>query len=71
MAAQVRHEAAEALGAIGDSECVEFLRRFEGAEAEMLRESCQVRSVWAFLVTTTTKVVTNAGPCLAGGPRCC
>ena len=39
---QVRHEAAEALGAIGDTECVEFLRRFEGAEAEMLRESCQV-----------------------------
>lgn len=39
----VRHEAAEALGAIGTSECVELLQGYTGKEEpEMLRESCQV-----------------------------
>lgn len=39
----VRHEAAEALGAIGTGECVEFLGAFTGNEVPtMLRESCQV-----------------------------
>lgn len=38
----VRHEAAEALGAIGTSECVEFLEKYASAEALMLRESCIV-----------------------------
>ena len=39
----VRHEAAEALGAIGTGECVEFLEAFTGADAPvMLRESCEV-----------------------------
>jgi deoxyhypusine monooxygenase len=38
----VRHEAAEALGAIGTSECVEFLQKFAGDETIMLRESCEI-----------------------------
>lgn len=39
----VRHEAAEALGAIGTSECVEFLKAYTGDLCPtMLRESCVV-----------------------------
>lgn len=39
----VRHEAAEALGAIGTGECVEFLQKYTSAEQPvMLRESCEV-----------------------------
>ncbi len=39
----VRHEAAEALGAIGNSQCVAVLQAFTGAESPcMLRESCTV-----------------------------
>lgn len=38
----VRHEAAEALGAIGTSECTEFLEKFAGDGVVMLRESCEV-----------------------------
>ncbi len=39
----VRHEAAEALGAIGTGECVEVLGAYTGAECPtMLRESCVV-----------------------------
>ncbi len=39
----VRHEAAEALGAIGNSDCVEFLKAYTGSECPvMLRESCTV-----------------------------
>lgn len=38
----VRHEAAEALGAIGTGECVEFLSGFAKDGTLMLRESCEV-----------------------------
>lgn len=38
----VRHEAAEAIGAIGTGECCDFLQKYVNAEATMLRESCQV-----------------------------
>ena len=38
----VRHEAAEALGTIGTSECVEFLSKYTADPALMLKESCQV-----------------------------
>jgi deoxyhypusine monooxygenase len=39
----VRHEAAEALGAIGDDECVGLLRQFQTpAVAQIVRESCDV-----------------------------
>lgn len=38
----VRHEAAEALGAIGTPECVEFLEKYKDDGTIMLRESCQV-----------------------------
>jgi deoxyhypusine monooxygenase len=38
----VRHEAAEALGAIGTMECVEFLRNYLDNDTNMLKESCQV-----------------------------
>lgn len=38
----VRHEAAEALGAIGTGECVEFLSHHAKSEVEILRESCEV-----------------------------
>jgi deoxyhypusine monooxygenase len=38
----VRHEAAEALGAIGTMECVEFLRNYLDNDTKMLKESCQV-----------------------------
>ena len=38
----VRHEAAEALGAIGTEECVEFLRAYTSDGTLMLRESCVV-----------------------------
>jgi deoxyhypusine monooxygenase len=38
----VRHEAAEALGAIGTSDCVEFLEKYVDSPALMLKESCVV-----------------------------
>ena len=38
----VRHEAAEALGAIGTTECVEILTKHRSDEAEIVRESCEV-----------------------------
>lgn len=38
----VRHEAAEALGAIGTEECCTFLKGYEGDATVMLRESCVV-----------------------------
>ena len=39
----VRHEAAEALGAIGNSDCVDFLKAYTGEDCPvMLRESCTV-----------------------------
>lgn len=38
----VRHEAAEALGAIGDEACVEFLQKYVDDGTIMLRESCVV-----------------------------
>ena len=39
----VRHEAAEALGAIGTGECVDFLAAYTGADVPtMLRESAEV-----------------------------
>ncbi len=38
----VRHEAAEAIGAIGDSECVALLQRFVKDSDELVRESCEV-----------------------------
>jgi deoxyhypusine monooxygenase len=38
----VRHEAAEALGAIGTPECVDFLSKYANDGTVILRESCQV-----------------------------
>lgn len=38
----VRHEAAEALGAVGTGECEEFLQKYTSDSAQMLRESCVV-----------------------------
>jgi len=36
----VRHEAAEALGAVGNSKCVEILRRFSDDPEPLVSESC-------------------------------
>lgn len=38
----VRHEAAEALGAIGTEACMSVLRRYAGDESRVVRESCEV-----------------------------
>jgi deoxyhypusine monooxygenase len=38
----VRHEAAEALGAIASDECYELLRGFVKDEQRVVRESCEV-----------------------------
>ena len=38
----VRHEAAEALGAIGTRECGEILERYLSDSEQVVRESCQV-----------------------------
>ncbi|KAF4315337.1 hypothetical protein BBO99_00005695 [Phytophthora kernoviae] len=38
----VRHEAAEALGAIGTTECEEVLKEYLQDEAQVVRESCEV-----------------------------
>lgn len=38
----VRHECAEALGSIATGDCFELLRRFEGDEEPLVRESCAV-----------------------------
>ncbi|KAG0433372.1 Deoxyhypusine hydroxylase [Dictyocoela muelleri] len=38
----VRHEAAEALGAIGTDMCVEILNRYVNHSCDILRESCEV-----------------------------
>ena len=48
----VRHEAAEALGAIGDSDCTDFLKTYTGEDMPvMLKESCivalDVADYWA------------------------
>lgn len=38
----VRHECAEALGAIARPSCLEILRAFAGDEERVVRESCEV-----------------------------
>lgn len=38
----VRHEAAEALGAIGTEACMAVLRRYASDESRVVRESCEV-----------------------------
>jgi len=38
----VRHESAEALGAIGTQECIEILKRFLNDSKRVVRESCEV-----------------------------
>ncbi|ORD93662.1 DOHH [Enterospora canceri] len=38
----VRHEAAEALGAIGTERCKEILQRHKNTEIQIIRESCEV-----------------------------
>lgn len=38
----VRHECAEALGAIARPSCLETLRAFAGDEEQVVRESCEV-----------------------------
>jgi deoxyhypusine monooxygenase len=38
----VRHEAAEALGAIANMECVEFLRQYVDDKERVVRESCDI-----------------------------
>ena len=43
---QVRHEAAEALGAIGTIRAIEVLREYAGDEEEIVRESCWVALMW-------------------------
>lgn len=40
--AMVRHEAAEALGSIGQQECVSVLQRYQGDEERVVKESCVV-----------------------------
>ena len=42
----VRHEAAEALGAIGSMEAVETLREYCDDAEEIVRESCWVALMW-------------------------
>jgi deoxyhypusine monooxygenase len=41
-AGMVRHEAAEALGSIGTTECYKTLRLFLNDESQVVRESCVV-----------------------------
>ena len=54
----VRFPAAEALGAIGTGECVEYLRTYAAASHVMLRESCQVSAVpLALKGSSSTRVV--------------
>jgi len=58
----VRHEAAEALGAIGTSECVEFLQKYAADDTIMLRESCEIAlDVVDYWANTTTKDDTISG----------
>ena len=38
----VRHECAEALGAIGNSECMKILKEYLQDEQDIVRESCEV-----------------------------
>ena len=38
----VRHEAAEAIGAIGNEECVALLERYQRDKEELVRESFEV-----------------------------
>ena len=42
----VRHEAAEALGAIGTKESIAVLRAYSNHGEEILRESCWVALMW-------------------------
>ncbi len=38
----VRHEAAEAVGALGDTESIELLSSFKDDRDDLVRESCEV-----------------------------
>ena len=40
--AMVRHEAAEALGAIGDEACVALLERYTDCDCQIVADSCIV-----------------------------
>ncbi len=42
----VRHEAAEALGAIGSPAAIATLREYAAHDEEILRESCWVALMW-------------------------
>ena len=42
----VRHEAAEALGAIGSPQAIEVLRAYADHDEDILRESCWVALMW-------------------------
>ena len=42
----VRHEAAEALGAIGSQQAIDTLRQYSDHKVEILRESCWVALMW-------------------------
>ena len=42
----VRHEAAEALGALGTTRAIEVLQAFSNDDEEILRESCWVALMW-------------------------
>ena len=42
----VRHEAAEALGAIGTPACVALLREYATHDMEILRDSCWAALMW-------------------------
>ena len=42
----MRHEAAEALGAIGSPKAIEVLQQYSSHPVEILRESCWVALMW-------------------------
>jgi deoxyhypusine monooxygenase len=43
-AAMVRHEAAEALGAIAEPHCIQLLKEFQGDQEPIVADSCVVRA---------------------------
>ena len=54
----VRHEAAEAIGALGTDECVELLKQFVADKDDLVRESCEVAldaaDYWATTCTSSS-----------------
>jgi len=59
----VRHEAGEALGAIGTAECLEIVRQYLNDPAPEVRETCELAVSRIEWLQSQTEAEDKAGPC--------